>query len=112
MTYRIIFDDQYFRTLPSCIIDNRVKLGLGNAIGSAIQAYIDSQVALVVPGVLPYKIETVNGNLTGVFALFVHPTDGATILFQVIRPGFQEDLTNIQAEISSFIQGNDWQYDT
>ena len=110
MIYRIIFDDQWFRTIPSCIIDNRVALGLGNARGSVIDKYIQSHL-LIGPGALTYKIETLNGNLAGVFVLQVHPMDGATILFSVIRPSFSAQNSEIMAEISTFILSNDWVYD-
>jgi hypothetical protein len=112
MSYRIIYDGQYFRTWPSCIIDNRIALGLGNATGAQMEAYIQPQLAMVnPPTTLPYKLETINGNLAGIFLLNIHPSDGATVLYQVIRPAFQSDLANVNAAISTFILNNDWQFD-
>jgi S1-C subfamily serine protease len=111
MTYRIIFDDQYVRTIPSCIIEARKTNGLANAIGTVMESYIQSQIALIVPGVLPYKIETINGNLAGVFSLQTTASGLATVLFSIIRPAFVADQSNITAEINTFIQSNNWVYD-
>jgi hypothetical protein len=110
MTYRTIWDDQYLRTIPSCIIEVRQTNGLANATGDVMETYIQSQISLLVPGTLKYKLETMNGNLAGVFALQV-VGDVVTVIFSVIRPAFQSDLSNITAEINTFIQSNEWVYD-
>lgn len=106
MTNRIIFDDQWYRTIPACMIDARVGTPYANAIGSVIQGYIDHNLTLAT-GNLTYKIETMNGGLVGVFVL---GRDG-TFLFSVIRPAFQQFSEEIEQEISTFIQGNNWVYD-
>ena len=110
MMYRVIYDDQYFRTIPACMIDARVGTPLANATGAMMEEFIQPKVALIVPGVLPYKLESPNGNLAGVFALQTSST-GAVLLFSIIRPAFVEDQVNISQEIVNFIQGQDWVYD-
>lgn len=106
MIYRVIFDDQWFRTIPSCMIDARVGTPLAGATGFVIQGYIEKNLALV-PGNLTYKIETNNGVLVGVFVM----KPDSTLVFSVIRSAFQQFGADITQEISNFIQGNNWVYD-
>ena len=110
MTYRVIYDDQWFRTIPSVMIDARAGTPLANATGAVMETYIQAQLALIIPGVLTYKIETNSGNLAGVFALNV-VGNVATLLFSILRPAFIGDSDNITMEISTFIQGNYFLYD-
>lgn len=106
MIYRIIFDDQWFRIIPSCMIDARVGTPLAGATGVVMQKIIDEKLVLV-PGNLPYKIENNNGVLVGVFVM---KPDG-TLIFSIIRPAFQQFEEDITQEISTFIGGNNWVYD-
>lgn len=110
MIYRVVYDDQFFRTIPACMIDSRVGAPLANATGAQMETYIQPMVEQIVPGVLPYKIETINGNLVGVFALEVGQ-GGYSVIFSIIRSGFQADIVNVNAEIGSFVASNNWVYD-
>lgn len=107
MIYRVIFDDQWFRTIPACLIDSRVGTPIANQIGNVMQAYIEAKLAQIPPGGLTYKIETMNGVLVAVFVI----SNTGIFVFSVVRPAFQQFGEIIEQEISSFITGNDWVYD-
>ncbi len=113
MSYRIIYNQEYKRVIPAVIIDSRANISaVRTAGGFAVKDYTDAQVALVTDAVIPYKIETGNGNLVGYFNLTVsdHPK-AAVLLNAQLRPAFVQFNSEISQLISNFILSNDWQFD-
>lgn len=112
MIYRFIYDDQPFRTIPGVLIDSRAGTPLANQIGTVIKAYTDGQVSLVTDNVIPYKVETDSGNLAGYFTLQVILGNQSAQMQQfVLRPGFKQFLSEISAQINTFITGGQWKPD-
>ncbi len=112
MTYRFIIDDQPFRTIPAVIIDSRAETPIANQIGAVIKAYTDSQVALVTDSVIAYKIETGTGSIAGYFTLQVILGNQTAQLQQfVLRPAFKQFLSEISAQIDTFITELQWKPD-
>lgn len=113
MSYRIIYNEEYRRVIPAVLIDSRANISaISTAGGFAVKAYTDAQVALVTATVIPYKIETNEGNLAGYFNLSigVNPKS-AVILNAQLRPAFVQFNSEISQIISNFIISNDWQFD-
>jgi hypothetical protein len=113
MTFDFIFSREQYRIIPAVLIDNRANIpAIANQIGTVIKAYTDSQVALVTPTTLFYKVESNLGSICGYFTLNVNVGTKAVALGQfVLRPNFQQFLTQITNQISTFIQSNMWQND-
>lgn len=112
MSYRFIFDDMFNRTIPAVMIDARKGTPLANQIGNVIKGLTDAEVAKVVAGVLPYKIEALaNGGLVGYITINTN-LQPVSVYQQLIRPNFQQFIVQINQEISNFIKGNDWVYDS
>lgn len=113
MIQTFTYDEQYFRTIPACIIDGR-KGNSAVAVqpGYAIKAFTDNEVdKSSQPGVIPYKMETVNGNLVGYMSIKVD--NGQPSLYQLwLREAFKVNSAQIISEIGIFIQGLDWQFDS
>jgi hypothetical protein len=112
MINNFVFDEQFYRTIPASIIDGRgINPAVAGQIGSVIKEFCDTEVNKArAPGVLTYKLETINGNLIGAMTLQV--VNGVAGLYQLwIRQAFQVNLSVIQAEISNFITGLTWNYD-
>lgn len=113
MSYRIVYNEEYRRVMPAVLIDSRANIdAIKTADGFSVKAYTDAQVALVTNTVIPYKIETNNGNLVGYFNLSVTTSPkSALILNTQLRPAFVQFNSEISQIISTFIISNDWQYD-
>lgn len=112
MKVRFIYDENYSRTIPACIIDARASIAaIKNQIGDVIKAYTDSQVKAVNQNTLPYKLETMDGNLAGYITLIVDmTTEGCALGQKVLRPAFQ-GFMDIPTQISTFITSNSWKID-
>lgn len=112
MSYIFSYSLEYGRIIPACMIDARVGTNLENALGTVIKSVTDAQVNLIDDNVLFYKIETIQGNLVGYFSIKVNPNTGAGNLFiQTIRPAFNDNLLEINEQISNFILNGAWQSD-
>jgi hypothetical protein len=94
------------------IADSRVNVpSVKDAIGSVIKAYVDSQTALVVPGVIPYKIEIAEtGVLAGYFGLQTGNGVASIVLLQ-LRPVFDADILAVNQQISTFISSGAFFFD-
>lgn len=111
MSYRMIYMTDFQRTISGIIIDSQYSIPvISNQVGAIIKQYVDGEINKVVANVIPYKIETENGNLAGYFTL---QTDGqfAILLQKQLRPAFQQFDGEISAEITTFIQQNGWKND-
>jgi hypothetical protein len=107
-----IYDDNYFRTIPACIIDGRNgNAAVSGQIGTVIKAFNDAEILKSrQPGVIPYKMETINGNLAGYMSLQV--SSGTASLYQLwLREAFKGNMAEIQEDISIFIASLSWMYD-
>lgn len=95
-----------------CIIDNRANIPeIKGRDGNIIQAYIDSQLALITQNVLVYRVESADLNLAGFFALEVNTGNkSCEKIMQVLRPAFQE-ISEISELISNFILAGSWRGD-
>lgn len=111
MSIRIIYCQEPERVIPAVLIDNRANIpAITNVTGFAIKAYTDAQVAMIVPGVLPYRLETDMGNLAGFMTL--QTSGGGAGLYQfVLRPAFLSQKTEILGIISNFIMQGNWKAD-
>jgi hypothetical protein len=108
-----IYDDQFYRTIPACIIDGRNgNPAVSGQIGNVIKAFCDAEVNKASqPGVLTYKMETISGNLAGVLTL--QEVNGVVSVYQLwLRDAFKANLSEIQGDISIFITGRDWVFDS
>ena len=112
MTYYFIYEPDYSRIIPALLIDARASIPeIANQIGMVIKSYTDSKVALVNDETIVYKIETNLGVLAGYFSIQVNTENKTAVLQQfVLRPAFQS-FSEIQAQITKFIQNLEWQPD-
>lgn len=113
MSRRILYNESYKRVIPAVLIDSRAFVpAITTATGYEVKAYTDAQVSLVTSTVIPYKIETDNGNLAGYFNLQVSTSPvSASVLNKQLRPAFQQFESEINQEISNFIQSSNWKAD-
>lgn len=110
-SYTITYCENYKALFWGIIADSRSNIpGIKDAVGNVIKSYVDSQIALVVPGVIPYKIE-ISGSVAGFFGL---KTGGgaAEIVFLQLRPAFTGDVLAVNQQISTFISSSSYQFDT
>jgi hypothetical protein len=90
------------------IIDSQYTISaISNKLGSVIKDYCDTEIGKVADNVLPFRIETNDGNLAGYFTIQV---TGATvsILQTQIRPAFLQFNTTISNIIATFITNGEW----
>ena len=113
MTFIIVYNQEYKRVIPAVLIDSRQNFPfLKSAGGYDVLAYTQSQIDLVTDRVVPYKIETDDGNLAGYFNLSVNDNNvTATLLNYQLRPAFESLSVQILQKISNFISSNEWQFD-
>ncbi len=111
MTFRLIYDTEYKRTIPAVLIDSRATIpAIATKIGVIIKTFTDWEVNQITSNVLPYKIETDKGNLCGYFTIRMNGQ--AAFLFQYqLRPAFVQFNTEISQQINIFIQQNIWRQD-
>lgn len=97
--------------MTGVIIDSQYNIALiSNKLGVDIKAYTDAEVAKVVAGVIPYRMESDSGNLIGFLTL--KTTGLVAILYQYqLRPAFVQFDTIISQNISTFIAQNTWVQD-
>lgn len=112
MIVRFIYDIEYERTFPAVLKDARASIPeIKNQIGSVIKAYTDTQVTLVTDNVLPYKIESMDGNLVGYMAIRVVSGEASVYLKQ-LRPAFMQFDADISEQINTFIINGFYKYDS
>jgi|ERR1700733_546044 len=111
MNYSIIYMTDVNRTVTGIIIDSQYTIpAIANKLGSVTKAYADAQISAISNNVIPYKIETENGNLAGYFALQIN--NGIPSILQMqVRPAFVSDNANISILIGNFIISNLWNFD-
>jgi hypothetical protein len=112
MNYCLKYELDANRLIMAVVNDSRAVIpSLGpNADGNAVYAYSQGLIAQMTPGVILYRIQTVNGNLGGIVALNTNP--GAVgIIFLQLRPPATSFLSEISELIVNFIQSNNWQND-
>ncbi len=103
MTFYISYCIEYNRILPAIILEGRQSIAATkDKTGFEVKAYFDAEIAKVVDGVLPYKMETETGNLACYFSL---KQVGAGIeQYQLfVRPNFLAFNSDIILKISTFI---------
>lgn len=112
MTYNFVYEPEYFRIIPAILIDARASIPeIKNQTGFPIKYYTDSQVAQINERSITYKIETELGVLAGYFSIQVNTINKtAILLMQQLRPAFK-GFTEIQTQISNFIQAGTWKPD-
>lgn len=113
--YNIVFEPDFSRIIPACIIDARASIpAIKNQIGDVIKEYTDSQLALINDNCITYKLETELGVLCGVFVINVDTENKtASLLMKELRPAFRTGQANIDISliISNFIGNNLWTTD-
>lgn len=115
MTFRFIYQpSEYYRIIPAINIEARASISvIKNQIGSVIKAYNDSEISKVQSDVLFYKIETTEGVLVGYFSvrIKVNIAAHAVLLQYQLRPSFNSFVTQISAQINTFINNGTWNQD-
>lgn len=113
--YNIVYEPDFSRVIPACIIDARASIPtIKNQIGDVIKEYIDGQLALITDNCITYKIESESGVLAGVFVINVDTeTKTATLLMKELRPAFRtwRMSLDISLIISNFIANKLWEPD-
>lgn len=106
MTFYLSFELDYKRIMSAVINDARSIIPvISGQNGNAIYAYSQTQIALVVPGVLVYRITTQTGNLAGFCAIQVQGQSITTLFYQ-LRPAFVPFQVEILGIIATFIEIN------
>lgn len=107
MSYRIIYLDDYDRVIRGVIMDARAVIpAIADKYGFDVKNYCDSIISIVNSSVLPFRIETEQGNLAGWFTL--QTGEIVSIIGKQLRPAFLADDAAISGLINNFITGNDW----
>lgn len=111
MNFYISYCVEYNAVLSGIILENRQAIAsTKDKTGAEVKTFIDSQIALIADTVIPYIIETDNGNLVAFFSLKI--TAGvATVLQLFIRNNFTDFQSAISQEISNFINHGNWRTD-
>jgi hypothetical protein len=106
MTFSLSYEIDFQRVMSAVINDSRNTIpATKGAGGIAIYAYIQSQIALVTPQTIIYRIVGGSGNLGGYCGILVQ--GGRTSLqFYQLRPAFQQFESEILGIISIFISQN------
>lgn len=111
-TYRIIFSKEYQRIVPALMIDTREGTALANQIGTVIKSYTDAAVNAITDNTLFYKLETMQGVLSGYFTLEINKeTNTVNVASMILRHAFKTDILNIENQVNSFIQSSNWRQD-
>lgn len=111
MIINFIYEIEYTKVIPAIIMDSRFTIpDIKNQDGWAAKAYIDKELSMIIAGILPYRLETDNGNIAGYMTLDATKPAVSVQKLQ-LRPAFQQFLTSIQQQITNFIQTNAYQYD-
>lgn len=112
MIYNFTYCENYNSLFWGVIADSRSNItAIKDAIGTVIKTYVDTQTALVVPGVIPYKIETDEASLAGYFLLSAVPGAVSVISLQ-LRPAFVQFQEQINQNIATFVESGNWAFDT
>jgi hypothetical protein len=106
MNYYLKYEMDTQRLIMAVVNDARSVIPLlVEQDGNAIYAYSQGLIALMVPGVILYRIETLNGNLGGIVA--INTNLGAVgVVFLQLRPAAVPFLSQISQIINTFIQEN------
>jgi hypothetical protein len=106
MTYSLKYELDSNRLIMAVVNDSRSVIpSLVGQDGNAVYAYSQALIAQMVPGVILYRIASVNGNLGGIVAINTNP--GAVgIVFTVLRPAAVPFSSGISQIINTFIQQN------
>jgi hypothetical protein len=111
MNFELTYELDFKRVMSAVINDSRNTIpSISGKDGNAIQAYVQTQTSLVVPGVLVYRIVGDNGVLGGYCGLQVQ-NGVANLLFMQLRPAFQQFLYLISPIIRNFISNNQFNAD-
>lgn len=112
MSYHIVHTEDVQRVVSAVIIDAKsVTMPLG-VNGIEVQAYIDSQLALIYENTIVYKVEANDGNLVGYFTVQVNMgQQTGEKKQQVLRAPFIADVVSVTETISQFMQQNLWKND-
>jgi hypothetical protein len=104
MNYCLKYEIDANRLIMAVVNDSRAVIpSLGpNADGNAVYAYSQALIAQMAPGVILYRIETLNGNLGGIVALNTNPV-AVGIVFTVLRPAAVPFSSEISEVIATFI---------
>lgn len=111
MNFELTYELDYKRVMSAVINDSRnIITATSGKNGNQIQKYIQTQTALVGPGVLVYRIVGDGGVLGGYCGVQV--INGiANLLFIQLRPAFQQFLYLISSIIRNFISSNQFNAD-
>src|ERR1700734_2246490 len=107
MTYCLKYELDTNRLIMAVVNDSRAVIpSLGpNADGNAVYAYSQGLISQMTPGVIIYRIVTLNGNLGGICPINTNP--GAVgVVFTVLRPAAIPFSSGISQIINTFIQQN------
>lgn len=112
MTFFINHITDYKRLMFGVISDSRQNIpAILNKRGDVIKTYVDSQIALVVPGVIMYSLTTDLGALAGYFGFQTVP-GSVSVVLQQYRPAFAPFTTDISQAVNNFITSGNWRFNT
>lgn len=113
MIFRILYTMEPKRILNAAVMDGRFQNpALSGMSGFEVKNYVDNQIALITSDVLPYKIETMDGNFVGYISIIVSNIGQTGVEFQRwIRPSFSAFSNEISNAISIFVSQNLWKPD-
>lgn len=106
MSYTIKYDIEYKRTIPAVIYDSRFSNPSTKKLdNNFLKLFSDLHVGQVGQNGLPYKIVTDSGNLVGYFVVDTRNKGLiSTKTQEVIRPAFQQFITEIDLLINDFVK--------
>lgn len=111
MMFTLQYELDSSRVMSAVINDSRGSiLALRNATGMQIYAYIQSQIGLVTPGVVVYRIVGSGGVLAGYVGINTNPGTVGPVV-QQLRSAFVPFLNQISQIISIFISENQFLQD-
>ena len=103
MTYSLKYELDANRLIMAVVNDSRSVIpSLVGQDGNAVYAYSQALIAQMVPGVILYRIASVNGNLGGIVAINTNPGAVGTVFLQ-LRPAAVPFLSEISGVITTFI---------
>lgn len=112
MIYKFSYCLEYQRVVQAVTIDRRSSDLPTNANGNDIQPIVDAIIGSIKDVDIFYKIETLDGNLSGYFILQVKLNNQSVLLSELkLIPSFISDAQTVNDQINNFILNGTWRKD-
>ena len=107
MIFYLTYEIDFQRVISAVINDSRNTIpATTNQPGMVIYAYAQSQISLVGPGVLVYRIEVAETGVLAGYCLISVQNGVPSVLSIQPRPAFQTFMPQISQIIANFIQNS------